>query len=167
MELYYWDFCDKNGNRIWKEKFAKWETIYYKEPNTDIIDPTPEMTMNEIMRISDNDIKQILDHYTSGRKLYVEHIDKKWDYVIINGKKLYHYPPNFIVSKNTRIWVSENTPYINVEEHEWPGNVYWFAIAMKKWNKLNWIYCDYDWKIYRWELRIDEFKGIYPKGYKF
>jgi len=146
MSTDYYKFCDKNGKKLTKEYFNKWETIYYKAPNTDIIDPTPEMTINEIMKLSNNDILQILKFESWDKNIkYVTHTDKKWRYIIVNQKKLYYEFSNF----------KENTPYINVEAHESATNVYGFAIAVKKWGKYQWIYCWYDGKIYRWELSYD------------
>ena len=132
---FYEKFCDKNGNPLKKEWFAKWETIYYKEPNTDIIDPTPEMTINEIMKMSDNDVKQLYKYFSwQNWNLYNQHQDKKWWYIIINGKKLYE----------TR-WsseITENKPFINTDVAESSTNVYQISLWIKKWNKFQWIILD-------------------------
>jgi len=147
---FYGTFCDKNGNPLKKERFAKWETIYYKEANTDIIDPTPEMTMDEIMKMSDNDIQKLFSYFdgnvpwSSLQYEYIEHKDKKWDYIIVNDKKIY--------------WASndpkEDIPYFYFKAPESRTNLMYVAIAIKRWNKLQWIYCDGQ-KTYRWELEGD------------
>jgi len=141
----YDKFCSKNGQKLNKEYFDKWETIYYREANTDIIDSTPIMTLDEIMKLSDNDLRQILKHQSgeANKASCFWRNDKKGWYMVINGKKLYKFDPNF--SK-------ENTSYIDVEAHESATNVYGIAIAKKTWNKYRWVYIDYAGSVYRWDL---------------
>ena len=152
----YERYCDMNWNKLKKEWFNKWETIYYKEPNTDIIDPTPEMTINEIMKISDNNLYQIVEFedWTLLNKVnYIRHCDRKWRYIIINGKKLYY-------GHSFQSDLKENTPYIEIQGHE--GFVDAISIFVKKWGKYQWVITTDP--VYRWELYYDrDYNWLEPK----
>ena len=95
--------CDKNWNEIKRNRFSRWETIFIKVSNTDIIDPTPEMSLTEINKLSNNEIIWIfkqMDNFIDLR-LYHDinwiidktnaniHEDKKWTFIKIKNKKLY------------------------------------------------------------------------------
>ena len=152
----YERYCDINWNKLKKEWFNKWETIYYKEPNTDIIDPTPEMNLNEIMKMSDNDISQFLIDGSYEKLHKNTHSDEKGTYKIINWKKL--YITTHIIEYNI-LWLNDNTSYIDLDI-TWDGDTSpeSICICRKIWNKLSWIYYDWakDWKwkpvVYRWDI---------------
>ncbi len=151
----YERYCDMNWNKLKKEWFNKWETIYYKEPNTDIIDPTPEITIEEVMNLSNEKIMDLWlrSYYCELTK--INHEDKNWNYSILNGKKVYlYFDPK--KCKNGRV-------YFFVEAHETAGNVYSISIFKKEWNKFRWIYYDLWGRVYRWNLKTNSYYEIIPE----
>lgn len=158
-EIQPYKFCDEIWNTIkkyWKH-FNKWETIYLRIPNTDIIDPTPEMSKEEIMKISDNDLIELDYYYHRNRdKLY--HKDKLWNFLKLNNKKIYWniYDNN----KPQRDWA-----YINIA---WSSEYRTIAIYRKTWNKLQWVFynnCDEVQGVYRWELKWLNSEWAIPPSY--
>lgn len=140
-----WEFCDENWNKLQQDWFEKWETIYIKEPNTDIIDPTPEMSMDEIMSLSDEKMRLLLRNlvdFENGN--IIEHKDKKWYYMIIEGRKVYAYWDPHGPNDN-------NTPYFYVEAHESAHNIESVSIFKKDWDKFKWVYRDWN-GICKWRL---------------
>lgn len=156
------NFCDKNGKNYDEnygyKSFNKWETVYVKVPDVDVIDSIPEMTMNEINNLSNEQIKQIFASYeefsgSDARRNWwskYEHADKKWNYIIINGKKLYiwyeYWDLNVLNSKK---------PCVLLDFHE--GWLEKLAIWKYDWEKFNWILCysSYDDGIHRWTVDMD------------
>ena len=151
----YFEFCDQNWNKLEDERFGKWETIFIKIPNKDIIDPTPEITIDEIMKMSDNDLHQLFDDLVewanwwgkNNTKDFLYHVDQKWEYFIINGKKIYWHPRSLED-------VDNDTPYFTFLELEAPWNVYDLAMWIKNGDDYKWVFCDYD-KVYRWKLILN------------
>lgn len=143
-------YCDKNWNKLNKKRFNKWETIYIREPNIDIIDPTPDMTINEIMSISDNDLKNILyecDTYKN-YELSNKHRDKLWEFIKINGKKVYIL--NALGSQNNNN-LSNTKACIDYTTHE----TTYISIIKKVWNNYRWISWGNTWddRVYRWNFK--------------
>jgi hypothetical protein len=54
-----YELCDKDGNPLKKDQFKKGETVYYKEPNLDVVDSRPEMTAEDISKLTDNEIRKL------------------------------------------------------------------------------------------------------------
>lgn len=154
-------FFDKNGNRIynWTEwntinhRFNRWETVYFWVPNTDIIDPTPTMTTNDIMNISDNDVTDLFDVHDI---YWNRHADKLWEYTKINGKKVY-----LRLFKDSDKW---KYPQITREAHETSTNNDDITLFTHVWNKIRWVYFDNYHQIYRWDLEYSD-HTIKPKNY--
>lgn len=109
------NFCDKNWNNINKRNFSKWETVYIKVPNRDIVDNVPQMTISDIKKLSDDKVKNIFNNYkkfewwdaSPSRWSLYEHADKNWRYLLINGKKLYYYTKNKYINKQPCYFVDE------------------------------------------------------------
>lgn len=155
MSTDYYKFCDKDGKRLTKEYFNKWETIYYKAPNTDIIDPTPEITIEEVMNLSNEKIMDLWLRSNYCELTKINHEDKNWNYSILNGKKVYlNLDPK--KCKNGRV-------YFFVEAHETASNVYSISIFKKEWNKFRWIYYDLWGRVYRWNLKTNGYYEIIPE----
>ena len=151
----YERYCDMNWNKLKKEWFNKWETIYYKEPNTDIIDPTPEITIEEVMNLSNEKIMDLWLRSNYCELTEINHEDKNWNYSILNGKKVYlNLDPK--KCKNGRV-------YFFVEAHETASNVYSISIFKKEWNKFRWIYYDLWGRVYRWNLKTNGYYEIIPE----
>lgn len=141
------NFCDTNWNKIKKEHFNKWEQVYIKIPNTDIIDSTPEMTSNEIMNISKNTLNKIFSNINNS----INHEDKNWKYIIINNKKLYY-----------TLWkaLNDNRTYIDIDETDMS-----ISIGRKSWNKINWIFLQQlDNIYYKWNLKYKNW-ALMPEHY--
>ena len=111
------------------------------------VDPTPEMSINEIMKLSKNDIIFDVDKHYS---------DKYWKFTVIKGKKVYISLWN---KNRTNKLINDGKPVINVE---WSPITEWYAyftIWKKVWNVIKWVSCwadvglqsHYRWT-YRWEL---------------
>lgn len=153
--------CNTNWDKLSKSHFDKGETIYFKVPNVDIVNTTPEMNINDIMNLSDNDITWIYDDYASLTKSPNRHIDKNWTFIIVNNKKIYEQwgGKNYI----------SNRTYISIEAHETITNIYNISIRRKEWNNISWIFYEWDgWDYdspYRWKLEISEEGLAYPKWY--
>ena len=157
------NFCDENGNRLREYWFEKWETVYIKVPDWEIMDKIPEMTLDEIMALSDDDLNRVFDNLCSPYSEIPQNFQfdtESWittPYYIINNRKIY--------------WdygeIEKNRAYINIEVHEADYNVYNFAIYKKVWNTLRWVFFDGE-EVYRWEL-VDGSKinywAVYPKDY--
>lgn len=141
-------YCDKDWNKLKKERFWKWETIYIKVPNTDIIDPTPEMTSNDIMNISKDVLNKLM--YDDS---YIHHCDKMWTYYIINGKKIYS---DWWPTQNINNYVIKNKTFIDFEWWEWWSTTS-VSLIKKVWTNYIWVrYDGYD--IYRWNFVLSEDK---------
>ena len=145
-DLSFDNFCDKDWNKTKKEKFKKWETVYIKIPNIDIINPTPEMNSDEIMWLSKEKLHQIYSSYDR----MITHQDKNWFYIIINKKKLY-----FTAGKD----LQNNRTYIDINAGE--GDNY-ISIWKKNWNKIMWVYLDDVGNIYKWNLKYEN-GSLQPK----
>lgn len=152
------NFCDNNWNIIKTDGyFDKWETVYIRVPNRDIIDNIPEMTMSEIEKLSNNEVKKIFDSYQEfigfdtrwNRGSRYEHADKNWDYIMINGKKLYiqYEYWNHNILKNQR-------PCILIEGVE--GGVDVIRIWRYNWKIFHWIRYNYYDEIERWATELDD-----------
>lgn len=143
-------YIDKYWNKLKKTRFNKWETIYIREPNIDLIDPTPDMTINEIMAISDNDLKNILFNELCKDNNYEysnKHRDKLWEYIIINKKKVYIL--NSLGTQNNGN-LSSTKACIDWSNHEETH----INIIKKVWNNYRWIGWDKgDEKVYRWNFK--------------
>ena len=132
------NFCDINWNKIKKELFNTWEQVYIKIPNTDIIDPTPEMSSNEIWNISKNNLNKIFSNIDT----FINHEDKNWKYIVINNRKLYY-----------TLWkaLNDNRTYIYIDEAEMC-----ISIWKKSWDKINWVYLQQgDNTYYKWNLKYN------------
>ena len=162
-QIHVWteNFYDKDWNKLPRRIFKKWETVYAKIPNTDVINPAPEMTINEIMNLSDNDINWICDDYASLTKSPNRHTDKNWRFIIVNNKKIYErWGGNNYISNRT---------YISIEAHETITNIYNISIRRKEWNNISWIFYEPDgWEYdtpYRWKLEISREGLAFPEWY--
>ena len=148
-----YELCDKNGNKLTKNRFNKWEQVYYREANTDIIDQIPEMTLDDIMKLSDNDIKKLYN-CASARwwykfEWYLNHCDKKWGFTVINGKKIY-FPDRINQCKWNNVVCSMDG---------WEGDIYCITLFAKIWNEYRWIHYDGEDKIYRWRIKVTEYSN--------
>jgi len=138
------NFCDKDWNVVKTNGyFDQWETVYIRVPNTDVVDSVPEMTIDDIYKLSDDEIGKIFDSYfefvgsdASGNRWSIyEHADKNWEYVMINGKKLYIqylWGDHSIMKK----W----KPCLLLDFVE--GWLDEFALWRYNWNKFEGIGCD-------------------------
>lgn len=139
------NFCDENWNPIKNVKLKKWEKVYIRIPDRDKVDSVPEMTMSDIKKLKEDQIKDIFASYqeysgsdaTPNKWSKYEHADKNWDYIMINGKKLYiQYP----FSKNLRLLSGQ--PCILVSEMEWyVGEIF---IWQYDWTNFNWVRYGYN-----------------------
>ena len=158
------NFCDKNGNLItegydeydWYQRFEEWETVYLRVPDREMVDNVPEMTMDDIINLPDDEIRRIFESYeqfwgsdSRGNwwSIY-EHADKNWDYIMINGKKLY-----IQYSYGDHSVLDNRRPCFMPDFHEWGI----MNIAMWKcdWEDFYWVVGYYD-SISRWAMKMKE-----------
>ncbi len=153
-EVQPYKFCDANWNELKKKRFNKWETVYIKIANADIIDPTPEMSKEEIMKISDNDLIELNNYYHNNR-YKIWHKDKLWHFIKLNNKKLYLEYSN----------PQHNWSYIYLG---WWDGLRTISIYRKTWNKYQWIYYDTDssTNVYRWELKYNSWWWAVPINWR-
>ncbi len=110
--------------------------------------------MDEIEKLSDNEIKKIYNNYLgfidsdSGFRRY-EHADKNWDYIMINGKKLYVQ----YLYWDHRIFKSQK-PCILYENHE--GGRSRIRIWRYNWENFHWIEYYDSGKVKRWTIELDD-----------
>ena len=151
------NFCDISWNIISKREFSKWETVYIKVPDTDVFDEVPKMTLEDIKNLSDTDIRMLYDSYQefSGsdaeahRGSMYEHADQGWKYVMFKGKKIYI---QYFFLDHTRLINKE--PCFLVSEGE--GCVDYIAIWRYDWKIFDWVDCDYDKSIRRWNIELHD-----------
>lgn len=164
------NFCDKNWNITKRgyhnsdftpyQQFGKWEKIYIRVPDMDIVDNIPEMTMDDINRLSSNEIKKITDSYETfcgsdarwHRWSIYEHADKNGVYIMMNGKKLYIQ----YLFGDHRIMKSKK-PCVLLEFHE--GGLVWMKMWKYDWKVFRGIDINVDyWEILRrWIIELDEY----------
>lgn len=150
-------FCDENLKELSKKNFNKWETVYIKVPNLDVVNNLPEMNIDEIMNLSDNDIIQIMNDLSDCEEKNInEFYDKKWTFRIIYGKKFY--------LEDRSNGIKSNTTYLYFEAHESIHNIYNIALARKVGNTIRWVFYDWYSPIYRWNLKEKDHL-LYPKDY--
>ena len=109
----------------------------------EVVDPIPEMSMDEIMSLSDDYMRWLLKDLLNPT-INNHHKDKKWFYMIVKGKKVYEYEDPHGPKDN-------NTPYFYIEAHESASNIESVAIFKKDWDKFKWVYRDLN-GIYKWSL---------------
>ena len=162
------NFCDQYGNIVseagnewWVyQNYRKWETVYIRVPDREVVDNVPEMTIDEIKKLSDDDVRKVFASYeqfagsddSANRWSIYEHADKNWDYVMFNGKKVY---------VQYRFWDSpilkENTPFLLLGFHN--GWLEELQIWIYDWVDFDWISCysSNEWEsIERWVMKMDD-----------
>lgn len=151
-------FTDAQWHEITKDKFDAWEVVYLRVPkkSRETIDPIPEITFDEILNLTDREIWKICDNHgwsIFGSKSPADGRDKKWEYFIVKGKKLYCWD-----AKNG----GPNWVYVY---YDWWSEEKMYAFFRKTWNNYSWIYYDsaiWSDKIYRWNLKKDNYWCICP-----
>ena len=145
-------FTDAKWNVIEKnQKYNAWEIVYLRVPNRiDRIDPIPEMSLDEILNMKDEEITDLEKKIQKERENYFKYKDKNWKYAIIKGKKVY--------------LCNEN----NLPKHDWAYIRYefkrtaFFSIFTKEWNEYSWVHSRYEIpenEIERGDLKYDKNNG--------
>lgn len=117
---------DVNWNEIKKNTFKAWEIVYLRVPK-EYIDPTPEMKLEEIMNLKDEEVIKIVEKCELYREHEFKYSDKNWLYTIINGKKIYLCDNSHLPKRN---WT-----YIRFNfQRTWI-----LSLFTKEWNKYRWI----------------------------
>lgn len=148
------NFCDENWNITEKGsnadnlRFDKWETIYIRVPDRDVVDNIPEMTMDDIYKITDTELNKIFETYENDRRSPYQHADKKWDYIMVNGKKLYAEP----VFWQWEVVKKEKPCVIFVAS----DGCQWFYMWRYDWKKFNWVSCFWWNHIDKWSWELKE-----------
>ena len=168
-------FTDVNWNELKKERFEAWEVVYLRVPKKwkETSNSISEMTLEEIMKISDKEIKKLFEniqddfyiwYYNSTSKTepkIKKGKDNKWYYIILNSKKVYNLNSNIDKKDVAKLGL----PFISITWEDFALAT--ISIAKKVWNKYMWVSYngkDYD-KVYRWELEWESGRGCFvPKG---
>lgn len=157
-------FTDANWNKLKKERFEAWEIVYLRVPKkwNETLNSIPEMTLNEIMKISDKEIIKLYEDmqydYHNWHSQPTSKIQSRGWYMIMRGKKIYmDWTRELPKTRKHKDW-----PILT---DTWEGTALAaISIAKKVWNNYMWVSYNGKDKVYRWELEWESGRGCFvPK----
>ena len=147
-------FSDELWNIIDKTTFKAWEIVYLRVPKAkeSTAEKAPEMTIDDIMKMTKQeaaDLCNLMYHHPldNSPARYKSYKDKKWQFMLYKGKKLY-----IDLFKKKQ---QDGTYVANYSSSENKC----FCFYVKKWNNYRWIYLDWSNNIfYKWTLVKNEYE---------
>lgn len=152
-------FSDEFWNIINKTTFKAWEIIYLRVPkNKENYDNLKEMSSEEVMKLSNKDIEELYKHFKWEKRSsrFSVGTDKKWWFLRIDNKKLYHKE----VPVGELKWY--NWPFFHFTQYDSASMPQSIEIWVKKWNNIEWFYI---WEeIFTWNVRDNTLKTLVQEG---